>query len=66
MKMPTKKYGVYYWDTFDNDTSLVGEENTIAKATKFVKTQYRVRRDGADQVDIVTRDGGIVKSFKVG
>jgi len=24
-----KNFGVYHWDTFDNETFFVGEENTV-------------------------------------
>lgn len=57
-----KAFGIYHWDTFDNETLLIGEANTLEEAKKFVQTRYagRIGPDGADQVDIVDRSGNIV------
>ncbi len=70
-----KEFGVYHWDTFDNETFLItknwdtGEQadfDTLEEAEKFVKEHYgdRLNPNGADQVDIVNKKGDIVKHFK--
>lgn len=63
-----KAFGVYHWDTFDNETILVAESNTLDGAVKIVKDRYgdRIRSTGADQVDIVDRKGNVVRKFSVG
>lgn len=62
-----KKFGVYHWDTFDNDTSLIEEFNTLPEAEKYVSEHYkgRININGADQVDIVDDKGNIVRYYKV-
>ena len=64
----TKKFGVYHWDTFDNETILIDEFDTLKEAEDFVAEKYkgRVRPDGADKVDIVNLKGVVVKQFSVG
>lgn len=65
----TKEFGVYHWDTFDNETFLVDEFDTLDEAVKFVeedKYKGRIRATGADQVDIVDKRGDIVKKYPVG
>lgn len=64
----TKKYGVYHWDTFDNTTIFITEANTIKEAEEKIKEHYKenLRVNGADRVDIVGREGNIVKHFSVG
>ena len=32
----TKEFGIYHWDTFDNETFLVGEADTISEAEERV------------------------------
>lgn len=68
MKRHTKQYGVYHWDTFDNETLLVGEADTLEEAEKLVTDRYRdrIRPSGADQVDIVDARGNIVRKYSVG
>jgi hypothetical protein len=63
-----KKFGIYHWDTFDNETILVGEADTSVEAIEFVNDKYgdRIRRTGADQVDIVDLKGNILEKFSVG
>lgn len=70
--MPTatqhkKKYGVYHCDTFDNETLLIDEFDTLEQAVEFANERYegRISDNGADQVDIVSRKGDIVVSLKV-
>lgn len=64
----TKAFGIYHWDTFDNETFMVDEADTLAAAKKIVKERYkgRLQRNGADQVDIVDLNGNIVEKFAVG
>lgn len=64
----TKPFGIYHWDTFDNETFLVDEADTLAEAEKKVAKQYegRIRSTGADQVDIVDKQGNIVRKYPVG
>jgi hypothetical protein len=63
-----KEFGIYHWDTFDNETLLVGEANTLEQAIKKVKKRYkdRIRSDGADKVEIVDSKGNIRESFNIG
>lgn len=62
-----KAYGIFYWDTFDNETFWVAEVDSVEEGTKYVNDNYRVRTDGADQVDIVSKaTKNIVERFKVG
>ena len=63
-----KPFGIYHWDTFDNETLLVGEADTLEEAKKKVKDKYGDRIQplrGADQVDIVDQAGNIVEKFRV-
>ena len=63
-----KEYGIYHWDTFDNETFQVGEEDTLEKARAFVMERYkgRISGHGADRVDIVDQSGNIVEQYSVG
>ena len=63
-----KQFGVYHWDTFDNETWLVGEADTVEEAEALVDDKYgnRIRMDGADRVDIVNATGEVVKKYCVG
>jgi hypothetical protein len=63
-----KKFGVYHWDTFDNDTWLVEDFDTLTDAKDFIKIKYegRLTDDGADKVDIVDEFGAVVAQFNVG
>jgi len=62
-----KQYGVYHWDTFDNETILMHEANDLETADKWVKEHYkgRISFDGADRVDIVDKNGLVVGKFYV-
>jgi len=57
-----RAFGIYHWDTFDNETILIAERTELEKAIEFVQKRYagRISPDGADRVDIVDRDGNIV------
>lgn len=63
----TKCYGIYYWDTFDNETILIREVDTLEEAIAFVKKEYkdRIHKSGADQIDIVDLRGNIVEKFSI-
>jgi hypothetical protein len=73
MEIPTKEYGIYHWDTFDepgNDTVLVGEADDWVEAMSFVYQNYGDRIDfhGADQVQIVqfhNGQGTIIERFQI-
>ena len=39
-KRPKKKYGIYHWDTFDDDTRLIYEEDDFDIAVVWVKEHY--------------------------
>jgi hypothetical protein len=62
-----KLFGIYHWDTFDNETLLVGEADTAEEAERMVMAKYknRISSAGADQVEIVSRTGDILKSWKI-
>lgn len=64
----SKAFGIYHWDTFDNETFLVAEADTLEAAEEKVKEKYgsRVRVTGVDKVDIVDQRGNIVRQFSVG
>jgi hypothetical protein len=63
----TKEFGVYHWDTFDNETLFLDEFDTQKQAEDYVAEKYKGRIDsnGADQVDIVDSKGKIVRAYKV-
>ena len=63
----TKEFGIYHWDTFDNETFLVGEANTLPEAITFVKGRYynRISRSGADQVEIIDLKGNVVEKYHI-
>ena len=50
-----KQYGVYHWDTFDNETLLMKDVSSLEEAKKFVNEHYkgRISGNGADVVEIV-------------
>ena len=64
----TKEFGIYHWDTFDNETILIDEADSKEEAVEKVKKKYEGRIDekgGADRVDIVDSSGNIVEKFYV-
>ena len=67
-----KAFGIYHWDTFEQDpedaTLLVDEASTLPEAEKKVRKKYgnHIGGHGADRVDIVDKVGNVVKSFQVG
>lgn len=62
-----KKYGVYHWDTFDNETLLIAEADTVEEAQEIINERYkgRISGNGADRVEIVDNQGNIVGKFSV-
>jgi len=64
----SKNFGIYHWDTFDNETFLIDEADTLEQAITKVEEKYgdRISSSGADQVDVVNQDGDIVRKFSVG
>lgn len=67
MILHKKAFGIYHWDTFDDETILVDEKDTLAEAKEFIKHKYegRISKQGADKVEIVDLQGNIVKGFWV-
>ena len=67
MKKHTKAFGIYHWDTFDNETILIAEADTLEAAEQKVKDRYgsRISGKGADKVDIVNGKGDVVRQFSV-
>lgn len=63
-----KEYGLYHWDTFDNETFLVDEADTLEEIQVKLKDHYgdRLRKDGADRADIVDSKGNVIKKYNVG
>jgi hypothetical protein len=63
----TKEFGIYHWDTFDNETILIDEADTLQEAKDIVAKRYkgRISGQGADQVDIVDSNGTVMEVFKV-
>jgi len=62
-----KEFGIYHWDTFDNETWLVDEADTVEEAEKMVMSRYggQISSSGADQVDLVSRSGKVLKSWRI-
>lgn len=60
-----KAFGIYHWDTFDNETMLIGEADTLKEAQEFVQDEYKGRLGpgGADRVDIVNQLGTVVDNY---
>jgi len=63
----TKEFGIYHWDTFDNETILVGEADTLAEAIKFIDDKYgkRIHNTGADRIEVVDLAGNILRHFNI-
>ena len=56
-----KEFGVYLWDTFDNETMLIKEFDSFDKARAFVEEKYgrQISPNGADVIEIVDSHGEI-------
>jgi hypothetical protein len=65
-----KRFGVYHWDTFDNETFFKRDFDTQEEAERWIKEeeyQGRLRPSGADKVDVVDKESAeIVLQFSVG
>lgn len=61
------EYGVYHWDTFDNETFLKYQHDDLDDCKKWIANYYgkRVRNNGADQVRIVDKGGNIIERYSV-
>jgi hypothetical protein len=68
MKKHTKKFGVYHWDTFDNETFLKHQADTIQECKVWIVEHYgdRLHERGADRVEIVDDKGDIREKYNVG
>lgn len=64
-----KEFGVYHWDTFDNETLLLKDADTLDEAEGFITERYReqgrIASSGADRVEIVDRSGTIKAAYPV-
>lgn len=62
-----KEFGVYHWETFDNNTLLIGEADTISDASNIVEDKYKDRfsTSGADVVEIVDSKGNVRARYPV-
>ena len=68
-KKQTKEYGVYYWDTFDNETLFLKDFDNQPAAEAYIEKRYkgRLHSSGADKIDIVTKSTrSVVKQYPVG
>lgn len=63
-----KKYGIYHWDTFDNETLLIGQKDSLPDAEKYVTKKYgdRIKPSGADVVEIVDKKGNVIRRYSIG
>lgn len=63
----TKAFGVYHWDTFDNETILIAEADTLEEAEEKTAERYkgRISPHGADKVEIVDKRGNVHRSYSV-
>lgn len=62
-----KEFGVYYWDTFDNETILMDEFDKEDQAKEYIKNKYndRIGNRGADRVEIVNSKGMVVDHYSI-
>lgn len=62
-----KAFGLYHWDTFDNETWLVGEADTLIEARQLALDMYagRIQISGADRLDIVDKTGKVVEKYNL-
>ncbi len=62
-----KEFGIYHWDTFDNETLLIAEADTLDLAQGIVTGWFgeRISEQGADQIDIVDKNGVVQKKYKI-
>jgi len=62
-----KEFGVYHWDTFDDETTLLDEFDSLPEASKYVKKRCkgRLNLQGADVVNIVNSKGTVIEHHRV-
>lgn len=62
-----KNFGIYHWDTFDNETFFMGEGDTIAECCQVVLDKFgnQIAGHGADRVEIVDKKGQIAAYFNI-
>jgi len=67
MKKHTKCFGVYHWDTFDNETMLIAEFDGFNETMDWIHKHYgtRLHPVGADRVDVVNQEGTVIRSMSV-
>lgn len=67
MKQHSKNYGVYLWDTFDNQTILLFESNSLRKCFYYILAGYekKIAGTGADKIEIVDAAGNVVLEAKI-
>ncbi len=55
-------FQIHHWDTFDNETVLLEEFETLGPAIKWAEERYgdRISEQGADKVDIVDTSNGYI------
>lgn len=61
-----KGFGVYLWDTFDNETIfLKGGFKTADAALMWAKKDHPYNPTGADKIDIVSAKGVVVNQYTI-
>ena len=67
MKRHKKAFGIYHWDTFDNEVILIAQADTLEQADEKVSARYgkRINASGADLVEVVDGQGNVVLRFSV-
>jgi len=60
-----KAFGVYLWDTFDNETILLRDFNSRSAASRWARKSHPPQKNGADQIDIVNRRGDIIEKYEI-
>ena len=67
MKRHKKAFGIYHWDTFDNEVILIAQADTLEQADEKVSARSgkRINASGADLVEVVDGQGNVVLRFSV-
>jgi len=62
-----KKFGVYHWDTFDNETKLKYENDDYNDCMAWIAKTYegRISGLGADRVEVVNKKGKILSILNI-
>ena len=63
----SKVFGIYYFDQFNHEASLVGESNNLDNANQFIFDNYgsRICATGANQVAVILRSGKEMINWRV-